>query len=181
MPGQSGAVEMSAAERSHAGTAIGAHDLHAVDASLLDSFETIQRCLDFRRRHVLALPAERVADAVDELDVAETLIAYEVAGVEPAVTFLENVAQQLRLAGLLVGVAVEGRGVSDLGDQQADAALADLVHELAGAEPHRLLTLGIELDDGEGQRTEARSLGQTKTVDEGDVGFARAVELVDLF
>src|SRR3989339_292536 len=76
------------------GATVAARHADAVDGTVFDAVETGDRALDFGAGDILALPAEGIADAVDELDVAQTLITHEVAGVEVAVTFLEYVTDQ---------------------------------------------------------------------------------------
>src|SRR5690606_39807943 len=48
------------------------------------------------RRNVLGLPAERVAHAVDEIVVTERVLPQEVAGAEPQVALLDDVAEDLQ-------------------------------------------------------------------------------------
>src|SRR5207247_2546445 len=63
--------------------------------------------LDFGCRDVLALPAEGVADAIDEIEIAVFVLAHQIAGSEPAVSFCEHVVQDLPVGLCLTGVALE--------------------------------------------------------------------------
>ena len=53
---------------------------------------------DFRGRDVLALPAEGVADAVDEVEKSLRVLAHQIAGAVPGIARLEHVAQHLARA-----------------------------------------------------------------------------------
>src|SRR3974390_2553142 len=55
--------------RGHAGAAIPAFDWNTVDICLQNAIELVEDQLDFRGGNVLALPAERVADAIDEIEI----------------------------------------------------------------------------------------------------------------
>src|SRR5262249_24853366 len=58
-------------------------------------------------RHVLALPAEGVADAVDEVEEALLVLAHQVAGPDPGVALCEDVTQDSLLGFARTGVALE--------------------------------------------------------------------------
>ena len=81
--------------------------LHAVHVDQLDAGAVGERVGHLLGRHVLALPAEGVADAVDEVEVAVLVVAQQVAGAPEGVALLEDVAQDLLLGGLGRGVALE--------------------------------------------------------------------------
>src|SRR5204863_4317851 len=91
----------------HADPAVGAGDGHAVDVGLLDSGERAQRLRHFAGRDVLALPAEGVPDAIDEVEVALVVLAHEIAGANPEVPRLEHVAEGLLLGGLVARIPLE--------------------------------------------------------------------------
>jgi hypothetical protein len=108
--------------RRHPGLARGAGNLDAVDAGVAHAGERPHGGGHFRGGHVLPLPAEGVADAVNEI--VETLIvsAHQITGAHPGVARLEHTPQQLALARLGIGVALEARR----------ARLADPADRLAG-------------------------------------------------
>ena len=74
---------------------------------------TPKRFGHFAGRDVLALPAEGVADAIDEIEIAQLVAPHQIAGAEPAVALLEHVAQNLllRVGRLVVAVEVAARFV----------------------------------------------------------------------
>ncbi len=57
-------------QRSHAGPAVGARNCHTVNIGFLDSGKRTDRLGDFGSGDVLTLPAESVADAIDEIEKA---------------------------------------------------------------------------------------------------------------
>ena len=102
-------------------------DLDAVDIGLVDAGKAADDLGDLGGRDVLALPAERVADAVDEIEIAVGVLAHEIAGAEPGIALLEHVAQNLRRVVGGVGIAFEphvgfGRIGENLPDRFADLA-----------------------------------------------------------
>ena len=70
----------------------------AVHGRFGDAGKRRDRRGDFGGRHVLALPAKGVADAVDEIEEAAGILAHEIAGAVPGVAALEHVAQDFVLA-----------------------------------------------------------------------------------
>src|SRR5204863_4987449 len=52
-------------------------------------------------------PPERVANPIDEIEVALFVLAHQVAGAEPLVSTLEDVTEDLLFGGLAAGVALE--------------------------------------------------------------------------
>eukprot|EP00754_Rhynchopus_humris_P040055 Rhum_TRINITY_DN23106_c0_g1::Rhum_TRINITY_DN23106_c0_g1_i1::g.177172::m.177172 len=183
------------AQGNHAGTAVGTRHLHAVDGGLEDARVRGEHLGDLHGRHVLALPPECVADAVDEVREA-VLAAQQIAGAEVRVALLEDVAEHLLLSGLLARVALEvgrgalGRGdVRDRRDQLAGCAVRDddAVARLRVA--HGLLVLDVELHDvhrlqrlEDGTRLADGTLaGVVLAVVEGEgVALRGSVELADL-
>src|SRR5262249_6591552 len=102
-------------------------------------------------RYVLALPAEGIADAVDEVEEGVAVAAHQIAGAEPGVALLEHVAQDFPVGLGRVGVALEAlagpRGVlHDLADH-----LARLIRPALDAEAalvaDGLLALHVEAHD----------------------------------
>src|SRR6202008_4865098 len=71
----------------------------AVDVRFRDARDDAERLGHFAGRDVLALPAERVADAVDEIEIAVGVAAHQVAGADPHIALREGAAQ-----GLFLGV-----------------------------------------------------------------------------
>src|SRR5262249_12809060 len=142
---------------------------------------------DLLRRDVLALPAKRVTDAVDEIEVALRVPAHQVAGAEPGVARLEHVAQDLFLRRPRVRVAVEA-AAAILALDSADR-LADLVVRardgVARRVAHRLALLRVEPDDGgrEAMRQERRDTadraGLALRIVEREVAFRGGVEFED--
>src|SRR3546814_9698475 len=126
--------------------------------------------LDFRGGDVLAFPAEGVANPVNELDMRVALITNQIAGVEPAIAGLENIAQQFRVRTFLIGVAIERRAFGHFGDQQSDAAPGDAL-QMPGRRASRRIVLGVEFDNCERHRPEAGRERQTEPVDECEIAF----------
>src|SRR5581483_8986012 len=86
------------------------------------------------RRDVFALPAEGVADAVDEVEEAARVLAHQIAGAEPGVAGREHVAQDLFGRSGLVGIALERRPALVPAGNPADR-LADFTGDAALAQP----------------------------------------------
>src|SRR5262245_20841348 len=108
-------------DRGHPRAAVLVRQPYAVDGALRHARRAAQHVGNLLRGDVLALPAKRVADAIDEVVVPIGVAAQQVAGPEPRVAGLEHVAQQLALGGRTVGVAVvlHGAGQADLAEQLA--------------------------------------------------------------
>src|SRR5258708_20337841 len=62
---------------------------------------------NLRGRYVFALPAEGIADAIDEIEIALGIAAHEIAGAEPAIALLEHVEQYFGLVVGRIGIALE--------------------------------------------------------------------------
>ena len=62
---------------------------------------------DFAGRNILALPAERIADAIDEVVVALLILAQQIAGAEPGIAGGQDIAQGILLRCLRGSVALE--------------------------------------------------------------------------
>ncbi len=172
-------------ERGHAGAAVGAGHLHAVDIRFLDAREDGDRLGHFARRDVLALPAERVADAVDEEVVAERVAAQEVAGAEPGVALCEDVAQDFLLGVRALRVALEAAAFFvDHADRLAHLVGLAFDAEAVGS-AHRLLVFDVEEHEARLQRVAhvvrnaSDRTDDAVEIDERDVAFGRAVELDD--
>ena len=176
--------------RGHAGPAVVPGHFDAVDIGLPHVVELSDRFLDLGGRDVLALPSEGVADAVDEIEIAVLILAHQVAGAEPDVALLEHVAQDLTVALVLAGIALESLpgGFEDLQDLADD--LARLVGPAFDAKTtlvaDRLLALHIEADDlggeaaGNPPRQPADGAFLALEIEQRNIAFGRGVELDDL-
>ena len=79
----------------------------AIDIGFRDAGHAAERLGHFAGGDILALPAEGVADAVDEIEIAMLVAPHQVAGAKPDIARVEDVAQHLLLAFRLVGIALE--------------------------------------------------------------------------
>ena len=125
-------------DRRHAGGAFAALYANTVDSRVLDTGKCRNGRCDLGRGHVLALPAERVADPVDEIEKSGFVHAHEIAGAKPGVARLEYIAKDLLLGVLALGVTFEYaaglRGVPrDLADRFAGFVDLAADAEAAGA------------------------------------------------
>src|SRR5687767_7357514 len=108
MTGEAGKIEFVIHyQGGHAGPSLRAGHAHAIDVRLLDAGENGQRLRNLGGGDVLPLPAEGVADAIDEIEVAEGVLPHEVAGPEPPVALFKDVVQDLFLRRSGVGIAFE--------------------------------------------------------------------------
>src|SRR2546422_173597 len=177
-------------ERGHAGAAVGVWDGHAVDVDRLDAGKGADRFRHLRSRDVLTLPAEGVADTVDEIEIAVRVPSHEVTGAKPRVARLEDAAQDLALGVLLARVPLESpAGVRRLLEHLTDR-LADFVRRAAHAEA-RLVADGLVPGDVESHQGSGESMreergdapdgpGLALDVDHRHVALGRGVELQDL-
>src|SRR5262249_37086232 len=62
---------------------------------------------DLCGRYVFALPAEGIADTVDEIEIALGVTAHEIAGAEPAIACGKHIVQNLGLVIDRTGIALE--------------------------------------------------------------------------
>src|SRR5262249_50087824 len=115
----------------HPGAAVGTGDLHAVDVGLGDAGRPVQHVADLLRGDVLSLPAEGVADAIDEVEVPGRVAAEEIAAPKPHVAALEGVAHELPLARRAVAVSIVLHGARPA---HAPEQLPGLVHRAGRAE-----------------------------------------------
>src|SRR5450759_3720044 len=94
-------------ERSHPRPALGAGNDHAVDGCIHHT-RTCANCLgDLGRRDVLAFPPERVADAIDEIEISTTVSLHQIAGTEPGVAISKDVPKDLFLRIFRARIAFE--------------------------------------------------------------------------
>src|SRR5262245_5931579 len=114
----------------------------------MDTRHAVDRLGNLAGRHVFALPAERVADPVDEVEIAVAVSAHQVAGAKPDVALFEYVTQDLVLVLRACGVSLEtvarpGGVVDDATDHFARLVrVATLAEALRVAD--RLLALDVE-------------------------------------
>src|SRR5215813_2232954 len=97
-------------DRCHAGAALTARHLHAVDIGLLNPCKYANHLRNLGGRYVFALPAVGITDTVDKVEIAIAVTAHEIAGAEPGIAVDKYVAQDLRLIVGRVGVALESAG-----------------------------------------------------------------------
>src|SRR5438309_8405726 len=93
----------------HSGAAVRPGDGHPVDHRVEHARTRAEDLGDLGGGDVLALPAEGVAEAVDEVEVALVVASHEVARAKPGVIRLEYVSENLPLGGIGAGVAFEPR------------------------------------------------------------------------
>src|SRR2546430_6645295 len=176
-------------DRGHPGPPLRPGNGHAVDQRVGHAGARGDRFGDLRGRHILALPAERVTDTVDEVEIASRVPSHQVTGAEPGVARLEHAAEDLFLRRLPAGVPLEAtahaRGIlRDPADR-----LADFVRAAANAESSRVaggpVSLDIELHDrhresmGEKRRNTADGAGLGLDDEQRDVAFGRSIEFQD--
>src|SRR5206468_6525888 len=119
----------------HACAAVGAGNGDPVGRGIENAGAAVpDRVVHLARRDVLALPAERVADPVDEMEVALFIAQHEIARAEPGIAFGKDVAQHLLLGLGRVGVTLEG-AAGAIGGADAPDRLADLAMAAGDAEP----------------------------------------------
>ena len=146
---------------------------------------------DLGGRAVLALPPERVADAVDEMVIALGVTRQQVAGGKVLVALLKRVAHELLLRGLGVRIAGELRRwvVGFDGHQQLarlargalDAATVGPAHELLllHVEPSQLVPRRPLQQPAQAPHGSAR-VGGFAVVEQRAVAFRCAVEFANL-
>src|ERR1700734_1581190 len=122
MPVQSGEIERALADDGrHPGAAFGPWNRDSVDAGMQYALESAEFLRHLGRRHVLALPAKGVADAVDEVEKALLVPAHQVAGPPPSGARREDMAQDSLLGFGRTGVPLEpAAGARRIGLQLAD-------------------------------------------------------------
>lgn len=97
----------------HAGAAIFSWNLDSVHVGLMNSGENGQNLGHLGGGDVLSLPAEGVANAVNEVEVSSLVLADKISGSEVLVSLDEGIGQDLLLGGGLVGVPLKpGGGVA---------------------------------------------------------------------
>src|SRR5207248_920222 len=175
-------------DRRHPGAAVRVRHRDAIDRHLGHAATTPDHVRDLRGRHVLSLPAEGVADPVDEIEESLRVAAHQIAAAIPGVARGERLAQHLAARGGRIGVALEASGaviVQNLTDR-----LAHLVRGAAHAVAARVAKRGarLEVEAHDLDRHAVREKGRdspdrpraTLAVVEREVAFGRGVILEDL-
>src|SRR6185437_11170651 len=103
-------------ERGHTGAPILSRDMHTIDVRVENAGDDAQDFGDFAGGDVFAFPAESVAYAIDEIEIAVFVAAHQVAGAKPAVAFFEHVIEDLLFGIFFLRVAFEAatRLIDDL-------------------------------------------------------------------
>lgn len=150
--GECGKVDLAPREDDdggHAGAPVGAGDRDAIDVCLLDAREDRDGLGDLVRRHVLALPAERVTDAIGKVEKV-VLPLEEVTRPEVAVALDKDVGRDLLVRAALVGVIASKLAhrirIVDESEELAHLAILALDAQ-AVRTANQLLRLNVELDD----------------------------------
>src|SRR2546426_1773626 len=172
----------------HPRAAVRPRDAHPIDDRVEDAGTRAQHLGDLGRRDVLALPAERVAEAIDEVEVAFVVPSHKIARPEPGVVRLEHVAENLSLGGVRARVAFEPRADVDRIRRDLPDRLADLVGTTPTTEPLRVAhRLRARVEGHERGRESMRQKwgnpanggGLAVDIEERDVALGRRVELED--
>src|SRR6266702_2384835 len=138
----------------HAGAAIGPGHGNSIGRGVENAGAVPYCVVHFASRDVLALPAEGVADAVDEVHVALLVAQHQITGAEPGIALGKDVAQNLFLGLGGIRVALERCAVA-IGAADAPDGLARLARGAGDAEPRVAAewaaAIGIDLDDRGGK------------------------------
>lgn len=135
-------------KRRHARPPVMPRHRNAIDDRMLHARHGRRRNLDLARRNILAFPAERIAHAIDEIDIPVRVHLHQVARAEPQIAFHKHVAQQflLRLRFVIVAIKTLPRFMRD-----RSHGFARLIRRRLNAETirpaHRLFRFDVELQD----------------------------------
>ena len=139
---------------------------------------------------VLALPAEGVANAIDEIEKPLIVLAHQIAGAVPGIALGKDIAQYLLLRRLRIRVAFEAPAVPSPRPRQRADGLADFIGRAPQAVPglvaHGSARFGVEFDEGhrhamrQERRDPADGAGAPFAVVQGEAAFGRGVILQDL-
>lgn len=77
-------------------------ELHAIYHGIMDTLNAANMIPNLARAHILTLPAERIANAVLELDPARMILNNQVTRALEEISLPENVTQQLALRSILI-------------------------------------------------------------------------------
>src|SRR5436305_1591578 len=175
-------------DRAHAGAAIGAGDADAVGCGVDHAGEIAHGVVDLGGRDVLALPAEGIADAIDEMEESLVVEPHQIAGPEPGIALGENIPQDLLLGLSGVRVALEAAAALI---RRADAAdgFARLAAGGGDAKPllvaQRRTAVGIELDEARRETMREQRRDPTDRarlaldVEQREIAFGRRIEFED--
>src|SRR5438309_125952 len=96
-------------DRGHASPTFSSGDAYTVHVRLGDARKHRHRLGDLCGRHIFALPAKCIADAVNEIVVPAVVLAHQIAGAEPSIAALEYVPHNLLLGCGCIGVPLKSR------------------------------------------------------------------------
>src|ERR1700761_364357 len=173
----------------HSGAAIGTRNCNAIGCGVDDAWTLQDRLVHLRRRNVLALPAESVADPIDEMKKAAVVDHHQVASPKPGVALGEHVTQDFLLGFDRIGVALEAAARVD---SRADApdGFSDLTAGAGDAEAFaiadRRSRLRIDANDRRGKpmRQKRRNAPDRARfaldIVEREISFGRRVKFQDL-
>jgi len=139
---------------SHSSAAVGTGCRNPVNAGIEDAGAVRDRLGYFGRRHILSLPAEGIADTIDEMEIAGVVPHHQVAGAEPGIARYQYIAQDFLFGLVSVGVALEAPASFACLPDAADgftgfARHAGNTKAVRGAE--RNTALGVVSHDGDGK------------------------------
>src|SRR5439155_1729966 len=174
----------------HAGAAFRAGNRHPVNDRIDHAGARGDRLGNLRGRYILALPAEGVTDAIDEVEIALLIPSHQVTGAKPGVARLEDVAEDLLLGRLLACVAFEsGAEARRVRENLADR-FSDFVWSAANAPslfvPDRLVFVAVDFHQRrpdsmrKKRRDTADGARLALDIEQRQVAFGRGVELQNL-
>ena len=124
---------------------------HAIDSGFGNPFKGCHRLRHLRGRDILALPAERIADPVDEIEISVRVPHHQVARAKPRIARREHIPQNLPLARVLFGIAFEPVRRCERIIDNLPHNLADLARRTRNTKPvrapYRLFLLDIKPHD----------------------------------
>src|SRR6185437_4224821 len=144
---------------------------------------------DLACRNILALPAEGISDAIDEMEKAVVVDRHEIAGAKPGVALGEHVAQDLLLGFGGIGVAFETPaaliGFADAAERLADfVATARDAKAIRVAERKAAVRLRPPDGGGEAVRQEWRNPPDRARlaldIEQREIAFGGRIEFEDL-
>src|SRR3984893_4596510 len=134
----------------HSGAAIGAGNHDAIGRGIDYTCDIPHRIAPSGGPHVRALPAEDIAEAIDEVEIALLVEPHQIAGAKPGIALGEHVAQNLLFGFGRVGVALEAAAALIRSADAADG-FAGLAARASNAKPAGIANgsaeFGVELHD----------------------------------
>src|SRR5690606_38775805 len=103
----------------HSRSPIGVRDFDAEDRRLLNARILVQDLLNLIRRHIFALPAKGISEAIDETHPPALVKLHEIARIEIIGTITKRVPDDLFLGFFLVEIALKTVELGDLPDEDA--------------------------------------------------------------